>query len=36
MFLRKPISTFTESCSEQIEKLKRETETADVIVIGAG
>ena len=36
MFLRKPISTFTGSCSEQIEKLKREIETADAIVIGAG
>ena len=36
MFLRKPISTSTGSCSEQIEKLKRETETADAIVIGAG
>ena len=36
MFLRKPISTFTGSCSEQIEKLKREIETADTIVIGAG
>ena len=36
MFLRKPISTFTGGCSEQIEKLKRETETADAIVIGAG
>lgn len=36
MFLRKPIITSTESCSEQINKLKKEIETADAIVIGAG
>ena len=36
MFSRKVISTFTENYSEQIEKLKREMETADAIVIGAG
>lgn len=36
MFLRKPISTFTGNCSEQIEKLKHEIQAADAIVIGAG
>ena len=36
MFLKRPISTFTGNYSEQIEKLKREMETADAIVIGAG
>ena len=36
MFLRKPISTFTGDCWEQIEKLKQEIQTADAIVIGAG
>ena len=36
MFLRKSIITSTENCSEQINKLKKEIETADAIVIGAG
>lgn len=36
MFLRKPTSTFTENCSEQIKRLKTELETADAVVIGAG
>lgn len=36
MFLRKPIITSTESCSRQIDKLKKEMETADAVVIGAG
>ncbi|WP_455682871.1 SIR2 family NAD-dependent protein deacylase [Thomasclavelia sp.] len=36
MFLRKPITTSTESYSVQIDKLKNEIETADAIVIGAG
>ena len=36
MYLRKPISTSTANYSGQIEKLKREIQTADAIVIGAG
>lgn len=36
MFLRKPISTFTGSYSEQIERLKQEIKGADAVVIGAG
>ena len=36
MSLRRPISTFTGVCSEQIERLKQEIETADAIAIGAG
>lgn len=36
MFLRKPITIFTESYSEQIDRLKNEIENADSIVIGAG
>lgn len=36
MFLRKSIITSTENCSEQINKLRKELETADAIVIGAG
>ena len=36
MFLRNSIITSTESYSEQIDKLKKEMETADAIVIGAG
>ena len=36
MFLRKPISIFTGNCSEQIERLKQEIQTADAIVVGAG
>lgn len=36
MFLRKPISTFTGSYSEQIERLKQEIKSADAVVIGAG
>ena len=36
MFLRKPITTSTESYSEQIERLKKELQNADAVVIGAG
>lgn len=36
MFIRKPIITSTGSCSAQIDRLKREMEGADAIVIGAG
>ena len=36
MFLRKSIITSTENCSKQINKLRKEIETADAIVIGAG
>lgn len=36
MFLRQPITTFTEDFSKQIEKLKKEIDSADAIVIGAG
>lgn len=36
MFLRKPISTFSGSYSEQIERLKQEIKSADAVVIGAG
>ena len=36
MFLRKSISTFTGSYSEQIERLKQEIKSADAVVIGAG
>lgn len=36
MFLKKPTTIFTENYSAQIEKLKKEIETADAIVIGAG
>ena len=36
MFLRKSSITSTENCSEQINKLRKELETADAIVIGAG
>lgn len=36
MFLRNSITTSTESCSEQIDRLKSEIENADAIVIGAG
>ena len=36
MFLRKPIMKSTENISESIERLKKELETAEVIVIGAG
>lgn len=36
MYLRKTITTFTERCLAQIEKLKNEIETADAVVIGAG
>ena len=36
MFLRKPITIFTENYSEQIDSLKNEIENADSIVIGAG
>ncbi len=36
MFLRKPISTFTGSYSEQIERLKQEIKSADAVAIGAG
>ena len=36
MFLRKPIMKSTENISESIERLKKELETTEVIVIGAG
>ena len=36
MFLRKPIMKSTGNYSEQIERLKKEIETADCILIGAG
>ncbi|MCD7775367.1 MAG: Sir2 silent information regulator family NAD-dependent deacetylase [Clostridiales bacterium] len=36
MFLRRSITTSTGNYSEQINKLKNETETADAIIIGAG
>lgn len=36
MFLGKPITIFTESYSDQIDRLKNEIENADAIVIGAG
>lgn len=36
MFLRNLITTSTENCSEQIDRLKTEIENADAIVIGAG
>lgn len=36
MFLRNLITTSTESCSEQINRLKNEIKNADAIVIGAG
>lgn len=36
MFLRNLITTSTENCSEQIDRLKIEIENADAIVIGAG
>lgn len=36
MFLRNLITTSTENCSEQIDRLKNEIENADAIVIGAG
>ena len=36
MFLRNLITTSTENCSEQIERLKTEIENADALVIGAG
>lgn len=36
MFLRNLITTSTESCSEQLDRLKIEIENADAIVIGAG
>lgn len=36
MFLRKPITTSTESYSEQIDRLKSEIENANAILIGAG
>lgn len=36
MFLRNLITTSTESCSEQIDRLKTEIENADAIVVGAG
>lgn len=36
MFLRKPITIFTENYSEQIDRLKNEIKNADTIVIGAG
>lgn len=36
MFLRNLITTSTESCSEQINRMKNEIKNADAIVIGAG
>lgn len=36
MFLRRSTSKFTESCSEQIKRLKTELESAAAVVIGAG
>lgn len=36
MFLKNLITTSTESCSEQINRLKNEIKNADAIVIGAG
>lgn len=36
MFLRKTITTFTNGFSEQIDKLKKNIERADAILIGAG
>ena len=36
MFLRNLITTSTKSYLEQIDKLKKEIENADAIVIGAG
>lgn len=36
MFLRNLITTSTENCSEQLDRLKIEIENADAIVIGAG
>lgn len=36
MFLRNLITTSTESCSKQIDRLKNKIENADAIVIGAG
>lgn len=36
MFLRNLITTSTENCSEQLDRLKTEIENADAIVIGAG
>lgn len=36
MFLRNLITTSTENCSEQINRLKNEIENTDAIVIGAG
>ena len=36
MFLRNLITTSTESCSEQINRLKNEIKNVDAIVIGAG
>ena len=36
MFLMKPITVFTESYSEQIDRLKHQIANADSIVVGAG
>lgn len=36
MFIRKPIITSTGSCSAQIDRLKKEMDGADAIIIGAG
>lgn len=36
MYIRRSTSTYTKNCSEQIQRLKNEIETADAIVIGAG
>lgn len=36
MFIRKPIITSTGSCSAQIDRLKKEMDGADAIIVGAG
>lgn len=36
MFIRKGITISTEDYLEQINKLKKEVETADAVIIGAG
>lgn len=36
MFLKKSTAAFTESCSNDIKRLKTEIETADAVIVGAG
>ena len=36
MFLKNRMTKSTESCFEKIEKLKKEIDTSDAILIGAG